>query len=202
MANLDQDSDQTLKRLFKAFNHLMLLMWRLGLGPIINAWPEWVGRIMVLTHIGRKSGLRRQTPLNYALIDGEVYCVSGFGLTADWYRNLISNPKVEVWLPDGWWTGEARLIDDPKLRLPIIRQVTIASGFAAHLFEGINGLTISDARLQEITRDYCVVHIHRTNALTGPGGPGDLALAWPLAFFILLGSWLAYRLFSRRSKKY
>jgi deazaflavin-dependent oxidoreductase (nitroreductase family) len=201
MANLDQDSDQTLKRLFKAFNRLMLLMWRLGLGPIINAWPEWVGRIMVLTHIGRKSGLRRRTPLNYALVDDEVYCVSGFGDSADWYRNLLADPRVEVWLPDGWWAGEARIIDDPKLRLPLIRQVTIASGFAAHLFEGINAHTISDARLQEIARDYCVVHIHRTNALTGPGGPGDMAIAWPLAFFSILGLWLIQTLLSHRSQK-
>ena len=63
------------------------------------------GQIMVLTHTGRKSGLRRRTPVNYALVDGEVYCTAGFGQISDWYRNILANPQVEVWLPDGWWAG-------------------------------------------------------------------------------------------------
>lgn len=61
---------------------------------------------MVLAHTGRKSGRIRRTPVNYALI-GDVYCVAGFGQSADLDRNSLATPAVEVWLPAGWYTGVA-----------------------------------------------------------------------------------------------
>ena len=73
---------------FKYFNRYMLLLWRLGLGRWISSWPSVGGRIMVLTTIGRKSGRPRRTPLNYAIVDGKVYCAAGFGSISDWYRNI------------------------------------------------------------------------------------------------------------------
>jgi hypothetical protein len=39
---------------FKPLNKLMLLEWRLGLGPWMNKYPDTVGRIMVLTTNGTK----------------------------------------------------------------------------------------------------------------------------------------------------
>ena len=88
---------------------------------------------MVITHTGRKSGLRRRTPVNYAIINGDIYCAAGFGAVADWYRNLLADPHVEVWLPDGWWAGSQRCDDLPaEQRLPVLRQVLINSGFAAY----------------------------------------------------------------------
>ncbi|MGB9897948.1 MAG: hypothetical protein ACPLTO_08595, partial [Thermanaerothrix sp.] len=77
-----------LARLFRSFNRFMVLLWRLGLGPWFNFWPTLSGRILVLVHSGRRSGKRYYTPLNYALRNGEIYCVAGFGPTCDWYRNL------------------------------------------------------------------------------------------------------------------
>ncbi len=179
-------SEKQLQQGFKQFNKFMLLMWRLGLGPWINIWPEGIGRIMVITHTGRKSGLKRQTPVNYAMIDGEVYCTAGFGKTSDWYRNIKTNPEVEIWLPDGWWSGVAEEITNPAKRLPLLRAVMQNSGFAASTFGGIDPRTITDEELAKTTYEYCVIHIRRTEARTGAGGPGDLAWVWPLATFLLL----------------
>ncbi len=54
-----------------------------------STMPAPSGQIMVITHIGRKSGLRRQTPVNYALVDGElVLHVRIRPDLADWYRNV------------------------------------------------------------------------------------------------------------------
>ena len=92
----ENSSEKKMQQGFKQFNKFMLLMWRLGLGPWINAWPEGIGRIMVITPTGRKSGLKRQTPINYAIVDGEVFCMAGFGKTSDWYRNVKANPGVET----------------------------------------------------------------------------------------------------------
>lgn len=163
----------------------MMFMWRLGLGPLLNAWPDVGGRIMVLVHKGRKTGLTRYTPVNYAIVDGEVYCTAGFGHIAHWYRNIKANPEVEIWLPDGWWAGVAEDISEREDRLAILRQVLIASGFAART-AGINPITITDEALDADTDSYRLLHIQRTQARTGSGGPGELAWVWPLATSILL----------------
>jgi deazaflavin-dependent oxidoreductase (nitroreductase family) len=155
----------------------------------MNKYPDTVGRIMVLTTIGRKSGLKRRTPMNYARMDGDVYCLAGFGKVADWYRNLQTNPSVEVWLPDGWWTGYAEEVTDPEERLLILRQILINSGFAAETFAGLNPHTISDEALQEVAADWPVVRIRLEQTLSGPGGPGDLVWAWPVAGIVLLAWW-------------
>lgn len=94
--------EQQLRRAFRWLNRYMLLHWRLGLGPYANQ-RELSGQIMVLVHVGRKTGRTRRTPVNYAIVDGDVYCTAGFGQVADWYRNLLVNPQVEIWLPHGWW---------------------------------------------------------------------------------------------------
>ena len=177
--------EETLRQSFKRFNPIMLLLWRLGLGQWINLWPSVGGRIMVLTHTGRKSGLRRHTPVNYAIVGGEIYCTAGFGQISDWYRNIRSNPQVEVWLPDGWWAGTVEEVDDPAQRILLLRQVIIASGFAGRL-AGLDPVKMSDTEFDASTKSYRLIRIRRTAERTGHSGPGDLAWIWPLATFILL----------------
>ncbi len=92
MQKLTPEVEERLRTGFKVLNKFMLLMWRLGLGWMLNIWPAGFGRIMVITHTGRKSGLRRRTPLNYAEVDGEIYCTAGFGHISDWYRNIMADP--------------------------------------------------------------------------------------------------------------
>ena len=160
--------EKSLKQMFKYFNRFMVFMWRLGLGPFINIWPEKIGRIMVLTHTGRRSGLTRRTPVNYAIVDDELYCTAAFGEATDWFRNIQAEPHVEVWLPQGWWAGEAQWVQEGETRLPVIRQILINSGFAASTFEGIQPRDLSEAELEKVARNYRLVHIRRTRGLTGP----------------------------------
>src|SRR3990172_6925386 len=179
-----------LRRAFRAFNLFMLLIFRLGLGSYGNR-PE-LSQVMVITHTGRKTGLRRRTPVNYAVVDGEVYCLAGFGARTDWYRNLLANPQVEVWLPDGWYAGVAEDVSEDPQRLPLLRQVLIASGFAARA-AGIDPRRITDEQLQAVSSDYRLVRIRRVQPRTGPGGPGDLAWVWPLSTLVLIGLLLIRR---------
>ncbi|MEW6180565.1 MAG: nitroreductase family deazaflavin-dependent oxidoreductase [Chloroflexota bacterium] len=192
---ISAEPSQKLRQYFKKGNVLMVWLWRLGLGKHINFAPKYAGQVMVLVHSGRKSGKHYRTPVNYALVNGEIYCVAGFGGVSDWYRNIIANPQVEVWLPDGWWAGIAEEVLDAEMRLPILRQVLIASGFAARLF-GVDPLKLSDEELSRLTCDYRLIRIRRTVARTGPGGPGDWAWIWPLTTFYLL-----FLLLTRRGRK-
>jgi hypothetical protein len=116
--------------------------------------------------------------VNYCEIDGAIYCVSGFGNVADWYRNLLATPALEVWLPNGWWRGIAAEVTEPVERLARMRDALIASGFAAY-GAGIDPRRMTDSELERATQGYRVICITRTEARTGPGGPADLAWVWP-----------------------
>ena len=160
-------------------------MWRLGMGPWFNIWPEGWGQIMVITNKGRKTGIKYRTPVNFAVIDGDVYCIAGFGKIADWYRNILADPEVELWLPDGWWMGMAEDVSETSNRPEIMRAVVTASGFAGPLF-GVDPKKLDAQDLDRVTKPYKVVRIRRVGALTGPGGPGDYAWIWQVATMVLL----------------
>jgi deazaflavin-dependent oxidoreductase (nitroreductase family) len=57
-------------------------------------------RLLMLEHIGRKSGARRDVVLE--VVDHptpETFLVaSGFGATAQWFRNVTANPRVRVYV--------------------------------------------------------------------------------------------------------
>jgi hypothetical protein len=186
MTLYNPETEQKLRQTLKYVNYSMVILWRLGLGIWLNLWPRVGGRYMVLIHTGRKSGRRHHNNLNYSIVNGEIYCTAGFGAITDWYRNILNNPNVEIWLPDGWWNGIAEDVSYDTNRLAIMRQVLIDSGFAARTL-GIEAETIPDDLLQAVTKDYRLVCIRRTAARTGTGGPGNLSWVWPLTTFFLLG---------------
>ncbi len=187
MSAISPETEQTLRQMFRRFNGFMLLMWRLGLGRFINFWPEGVGRIMVIQHIGRKTGQVRQTPVNYAVVDGDIYCTAGFGAVSHWYRNLLAQPQVEIWLPDGRFHAHATDITDEPNTLPILRQVLINSGFAAPTV-GVHPKTMSDEELAQVTASYRLIRFTRQQP--ADGGP-DLLWVWPVLVGFLLGMvWL------------
>lgn len=184
-----------LRYAFKWLNRWMVFWWRLGLGGAGNN-RHVSGQIMILTHIGRKSGIRRRTPVNYALVNDELYCVAGFGSGSDWVRNIMANKTVEVWLPQGWWEGVAEDVSDQTNRLPLMRSVLIASGFASRM-AGIDPIYMTDAELAQKTGEYRLIRIARKAALAGPGGPGELAWVWP---FVTTGLLIALLRRTRQSE--
>lgn len=67
--------------------------------------------LMLLTHTGAKTGVRRTSPLAYALDAGRVVIVAskaGLPTHPHWYLNLLANPDVTVELPGE--TFEARAV--------------------------------------------------------------------------------------------
>jgi deazaflavin-dependent oxidoreductase (nitroreductase family) len=182
-------TEDNLRIIFKFFNRFMLLLWRLGLGSWGNG-TKFGGSLMVIKHTGRKTGLVRHTPVNYAIVNGDIYCTAGFGKVSDWYRNIMVHPEVEVWLPDGRWAGVAEDATDDEYSHLLLQQVIIASGFAGPLF-GVNPKQLSDEDFKDLLESYRLIRIRRADALTGPGGPGDLSWIWPLSTFVLL--WLLIR---------
>ena len=84
-----------LRKVFWFLNRFFMVpAFRLGLAYFIC--NPIFGYIMVIKNTGRKSGKLYHTPTNYAIINGYVYCLSGFGRKAHWYLNLKANPEVEI----------------------------------------------------------------------------------------------------------
>jgi deazaflavin-dependent oxidoreductase (nitroreductase family) len=186
MMALNPTTENNLRLAFKRFNPFMIGLFRLGLGRAVNIWPALGGRIMVITHIGRKSGLRRRTPVNYAPIDGDLYCTAGFGAVSDWYRNILANPEVQVWLPGDWRRAVAQDISQDPRRIPLLREVIIASGIVGPML-GVNPRKMSDDEFDRATSTYRLVRIRPKERLSGSGGSGDLAWVWiPVALMIAL----------------
>ena len=82
---------------------------------IVGAWAgsPLTGYFLTLTTTGRRTGLPRRSPLNYAILEGRIYVLSGFGTGADWYRNLSADPQVSVALPGRVVDGTAVRVRDP-----------------------------------------------------------------------------------------
>ena len=83
------------------------LAYSIGLGSFVGH------SFLLLTTIGRRSGLPRVTPLLYDEIDGTVYVGSARGTKSDWYQNLRANPNVEVEVGSHRFRGCVNLISDP-----------------------------------------------------------------------------------------
>ncbi len=184
---------------FKQINKLMVMNFRLGFGPFFTGMIKDMGYIMVLTTIGRRSGRQHRTPVNYAISRGDVYCTAGFGHKADWYRNVMANPTVEVWIGNRRWQGKIERVEDQREWLPLYRQIMINSGFAARAFEGIDPHAISDKELLKMGSDMPVMRIRLEREIRGPGGPGDLLWIWPAS---VIGAILALTLWWLRRHRH
>lgn len=101
-------------------NRLLRWLFRLpnalydhGLGWLLT------GRMMRLTHVGRRSGREYHTVLEVVYADpasGEIAVVVGFGRSTDWFRNLQAHPALLV------ETGRRRFV-------PVHRQLEEGEAF-------------------------------------------------------------------------
>ena len=90
-------------------------LYRFGFGTKVG--PP----ILLLTTTGRKSGLPRRTPLQYQLIDGIYYCGSMRGDKADWYRNILAEPRVFLTVGDSHIPALAEAIEDDERVLAFLK---------------------------------------------------------------------------------
>lgn len=187
---------EPLRKFFRLLNkYFMVPVYRLGLGSFIS--NPLVGYIMVIKTIGRKTGLVRYAPVNYAILDGCVYCMASWGTKAHWYRNMKAHPAIDVILPGGVLAGDAEDVSDPKEWLQALRQILKNAGFAG-FFLGFNPFTAPDEVLRQKCEGLPVVRIQPVGVHSGASDPGGRF--W---LFVggLAGLLLFYGLRKRQSKK-
>jgi deazaflavin-dependent oxidoreductase (nitroreductase family) len=88
----------------------------------VYAMPEWLFRLrlgglvpwwVMLVTIGRRSGQPRRVVLDVVRREGDrIWVVAADGKRADWVRNLMADPHLEVWHRWRRHRAEARLLDE------------------------------------------------------------------------------------------
>lgn len=131
------------------------LAYSVGLGSIAGRF------VLLLTTVGRRSGLPRVTPLLYDEIEGIVYVGSARGTKADWYQNLQANPKVEVNIGSRRFTGYAELITEPGRVAAFLERRLRLHPIVAALAMRLEGLCArpSHAQLEEYAKRRALVAI-------------------------------------------
>jgi F420H(2)-dependent quinone reductase len=89
-------------KLFRGMAALNTKLFRLTKGRVGGHFLSM--HILILHHVGAKSGQRRETPLNYVRDGDELAVVAskgGVDKHPAWFHNVVANPDVEVELPGG-----------------------------------------------------------------------------------------------------
>ncbi len=170
---------------FKQINKFTLALFRLGFAPWLWEYPKFI----VLVHQGRKSGLKRYTPVNYTMIDGDLYCMAGSGASSQWYQNLQATPEIEVWMGNLRRVGQAETVTDPEAAFAPTRQILINSGPAGRAWFRQDPATLPDSTIREVVKNFPIVRIRLTGsappAAPGEPQPGDLVWVWGIVALIM-----------------
>jgi deazaflavin-dependent oxidoreductase (nitroreductase family) len=173
-----------MRRIFWFVNKFFMVpMFRLGLGPLFG--NPLTGYIMVMKAVGRKSGRVRFAPVNYAIYQGSVYCISGGRKSSDWYRNLMATPEIDVILPGGAIHGRVEEVSNPEVRRIVIRHILQNAGFAG-FFEGYNPFRISDDELAAKSADLPLLRIQPLGLGSGASDPGGWAWIWSFVITLVI----------------
>jgi len=87
------------------FNPLMRTGLRLGLAPRAFA---------LLETTGRRTGLRRQTPVGGAVVGSSYWLVAEHGMGCAYVQNLVAHPAVRLKLKRRWRAGRATVLPDDE----------------------------------------------------------------------------------------
>jgi len=125
--------DKTIYHRIKGLNALMTNNYKRGIGP--------ARVVLLLTTTGRKSGLPRVTPLQYEQVDGDYYIASARGADADWFKNILADPKVLVQIKNQEFDAIAEPVTDPNRIADFIemrlQRHPVMIRLIMHLFDGL-----------------------------------------------------------------
>jgi len=170
---------------------------RAGGGPLLTT--PVAGSILLLRTTGRTSGLVREAPLGYAVIDGRVVVIAGYGRSAHWFRNALVDPEVEVLLPGALIAGRAAEITDPDERRAAFRTLVATMGVVGRLTLG-DLRDKTDAEIDILAQAFPVLAITPIAVRAGPFDPGGIGTRINTALWALLAAGLAVTLARRRRR--
>lgn len=153
------------------FRKLKIFAWETGLGPVINLRPDVLGQQAVLYFPGRSG--KFSLPCHEQ--DGKIL----LALTEKELENireiLIQNPTAEMWLKNGWYAGNVRLLNSEEKAA--VEEKVSDEQFFGYVFRSF---------IKPSLKDHYLLEAARTAPCTGTDGPGSKAWIWPLAIVGIL----------------
>ena len=174
---------------------LPLLLWRMGLGPILSHPNLGGSKMLVLTTWGRVTGAPRHTMLSYLTVGGKQFVASGWGKRSDWVKNIAANPHVTVQVRAKTFVAEARRIVGYEEFAQITREM-FESGGDTHFESWLESFGIAfnpDDMLAKRERLFLV----GLDPCDGSGpAPMEVDLVWMWGLFVIpvITRWLKNRL--------
>jgi deazaflavin-dependent oxidoreductase (nitroreductase family) len=168
--------DKPLKQLmFRA----PLMLWRLGLGPLI-------GKIMLLLTVqGRKSGLARRVMVEYYRHQGHKYAIAAFGEKADWVKNLSVDPRVTIQTSDGSESALALQVTDIHELWDVLQIFMQRNPAMTKYYLDSLGIDFSKASVEDNKARIVLIRFDPVEDLASPQGQ-DVDLAWVWVILLLL----------------
>jgi deazaflavin-dependent oxidoreductase (nitroreductase family) len=114
---------------------LHTLAYRATGGRIGHRLPGMSGPMLLLDHVGAKSGAKRTTPLLYFRDGDDVVIVAskgGFPKHPAWFHNLLANPDTTVRIGSERRPVRARVADPEERKRLWPRAVETYSGYAGY----------------------------------------------------------------------
>jgi deazaflavin-dependent oxidoreductase (nitroreductase family) len=179
-------ADPIARAAFRQLNRrFMVPMHHAGFG-------EWLGTpfggyILLLRVRGRRSGAMREAPLSYLVAEGSAWVMAGFGSRTDWYRNLLADPAVEVFLPGRRFAATATEETDSATRGRILPRLARAAGLPG-LMVGVNPWTAADEAVLAALDHVPLIRLDPVPGPIepGPDDPGGRAWIWRQALVTAL----------------
>jgi deazaflavin-dependent oxidoreductase (nitroreductase family) len=83
--------------------------------------------VMMLTSTGRKSGLPRTNGVSFMELDGHYISFSGWGVSSNWYRNVVAHPEVTLRVGRRRFQATAKPVVDPDRRQQLMLRMQVCS---------------------------------------------------------------------------
>jgi deazaflavin-dependent oxidoreductase (nitroreductase family) len=147
-------SQKAIFRLMRALNlnDRLVRNFRRGFGPTRT--------VLLLTTVGRKSGLPRTTPLQYERVEDKIYVAAADGRQAQWFRNILADPRVRVEIGKCAFDALAEPCTDADLIADFIElrmsRHPLMVRMIMHIFDGLP-LRYSRSELVRICKDKAMV---------------------------------------------
>lgn len=146
---------------------LPLWLYRAGLGWLLGR------RFIMFRHVGRKTGKTHETVVEVLDHDPEIdrfLVASGWGKQADWYRNIMATPEVEVFTGRRSFDAVARPLPEDVAAAALCdyaARYPLAFRVLGRVLVG-EGLDPEEADCRELARWVPVIAFERREAAEGP----------------------------------
>ncbi len=116
------------------------------------------GRMCVLHTVGRRSGKRREIPLNYVPTTRGVGLLAGFGRSAGWVHNLRAQPRASLLVGDRTYEVTAMELDEQSQAIAVTRGVLKNAGFMGFVY-GWDPRRASDEQVGAVVAETYAFHL-------------------------------------------